>query len=232
LQRCAPEVILFLCVNLTDFEEDLNVQTIYDLLTLHALQKKQHHPVIFACFDYWINSCKQVDIFVSTILDHEFSQKPKLSHLHLFLQYLYHKNVEETSKIIANRIVGVMLNPKHIRSARNFIKEFIKAGFRVDFQFGVLAKNIFEVVRTRINQRELFNDEFNSLELLKNSIGLCAVLPIAAAAIGGRVEANNVRRSGGTLNSFQTGSLNRFHSQLQQFMISSAEFLRWAATAE
>ena len=128
-------------------------------------------------------------------------------------------------------MVAALINPKTVRLVRNFLKEFTKAGFRVDFQFGVFAKHVFEAVRIRINQRALFNDDFNAMDLLKNSINFCSILPITAVSTSIK-DAGNIRRSGGNLNPFQSGSLNRFQSQVQQFFVVSSEFLKWASITE
>jgi len=234
LQRCAPETIIFLCVNTPTLNDEKGLQTIRDLLTLHSLQKKQHQTVLLACMDYWLNADrKNLDALVSVILDLEFSpkQQQKMPHLYMLLQYLYFKNVEETSKIVTNKLVSALINPKTVRLVRNFLKEFTKAGFRVDFQFGVFAKYIFEAVRIRINERALFNDDFNAVDLLKNAINVCSILPITAVSTSVK-DAGNIRRSGGNLNPFQSGSLNRFQSQIQQFFVFSSEFLKWISITE
>ncbi|KAE9552479.1 hypothetical protein FO519_004292, partial [Halicephalobus sp. NKZ332] len=234
LQRCAPETILFLCVNIPTLNDEKSLQIVRDLLTLHSLQKKQHQTVLLACMEHWLSvDRKNLDALVSIILDLEFSpkQQQKMPHLYVLLHCLYSKDTEETSKIVANKLVAALINPKTVRLVRSFLKEFTKAGFRGDFQFAVFAKYIFEAVRIRINERALFNDDFNAVELLKNSVNICSILPIAVVSTGVK-DAGNIRRSGGNLNSYQSESLNKFQSQIQRFMVFCAEFLRWAVTTD
>lgn len=105
-------------MNTPTLNEEKGTQILRDLLTLHSLQKKQHQTVLLACMDYWLNvDRRNLDALVSIILDLEFSpkQQQKMPHLCVLLQYLYFKNVEETSKVCSFQAfhINQLIFPDH-----------------------------------------------------------------------------------------------------------------------
>uniref|UniRef100_A0AC34FBA0 Uncharacterized protein n=1 Tax=Panagrolaimus sp. ES5 TaxID=591445 RepID=A0AC34FBA0_9BILA len=228
LQRTVMDLLLTFACNIIEIGSSDSREFLNDLILMQSFRSKQHLIVLQVSIDVLYKNFPSVmGIFMDSILEAEYSPKIKLSHTYTLMHHLYSLNSAEASKNLAKRFVQVLHQQKNVKQVRGFLREFTKTAFRGnDFLFDEFARYIYEEVQEKV----LFSEDFNTTELFKNVVNLCAVLPLSAV-LSNIKESGNLRRSGNALTSAQQEVLTRYHGQLRHFMAVSVEFLKWAASA-
>uniref|UniRef100_A0A914ZS51 DUF3677 domain-containing protein n=2 Tax=Parascaris univalens TaxID=6257 RepID=A0A914ZS51_PARUN len=220
LQRHAMELLLWVACNIRSVSSAEDVDTLGALLRLRALKSKQINNLFnVALKEILSHDSDFMAAVMKLLLANEFSSN-RFPYNMTMIHSLFTFDNASASKVLAGELCQMLAaKEEYLRVSRTFLREFVRGLLRVDFDFALFTRYLFETLT------EKYVPAAVPAHLFKSLMELCWMLPFLAVTPLVR-EGTQLRRSTNiTLTQTHIDALLRFYAEVRSFFEVCVEFL-------